>query len=231
MQFTFALLTAAAMLTPVYSHGTTPKSRGIKLKFESCTTSQQAVVEAALQRAATLSTTAADAAINGDASRFEEYFRTTDTASRQEVAARYEAIANEAGSLGGGNITYNCGNGLEQSDCGDGVLAYALGNKVVTCPAYYKVSSAISSCGGTDQGITMIHELSHIAAVHSPGTGDHAYKYDSIITLSKEKAIVNADTYLHYAGALDLDCQAGDSKAVQLPDWMVAEIVANKNSN
>lgn len=84
MQFTFALFAAAALLTPVYSNEITPMSRretGIKL--ESCTTSQQAVVEAAVQRAASLAKAAADAAINGDASIFEEYFRTTDTASRQ----------------------------------------------------------------------------------------------------------------------------------------------------
>ncbi|KXG46744.1 Peptidase M35, deuterolysin [Penicillium griseofulvum] len=219
MQFTFALFTAAALLTPVYSTG---------LKLESCTTSQQAAVEAAVQRAASLSKAAADAAINGDASIFEEYFRTTDTASRKEVAARYEAIANEASNLSSGNVTYNCGNGLKQSECGGGrgTLAYAVSgnNKIVNCPDWYKIVPAISNCGGTDQGLAMIHELSHMADVYSPPTQDFAYKYNALVELPKDQAILNADTYNLYAGAIDLDCQKGESKQVELPDWMMDEI-------
>ncbi|KAJ5494472.1 Peptidase M35 deuterolysin [Penicillium fimorum] len=237
MQFTFALFTAAALLTPVYSHGTTHgithmSRRETGHKLESCTTSQQAVVEAAIQRAASLSKAAADAAINGDASIFEEYFLTTDTASRQEVSARYKAIANEASNLSSGIMTYNCGNDITQSDCGgNGVLAYALsGNhKVVNCPEWYKIVPAIDDCGGTDQGLAMLHELSHIADVYSPPTQDFTYKYNNIVKLPKEQAILNADTYNLYAGAIDLGCQVGESKGVVLPDWMLAEIAKNNS--
>ncbi|KAJ5383281.1 Peptidase M35 deuterolysin [Penicillium concentricum] len=203
MQFTFALLTAAALLTPVYSNGITPMSRReTGLKLESCTTSQQAVVEAAVQRAASLAKAAADAAINGDASIFEEYFRTTDTASRQEVAARYEAIANEASNLSSGKVTYNCGNGRTQSDCGgSGVLAYVSGNnRIFNCPDWYKIVPAIDDCGGTDQALAMVHELSHISDVYSPPTQDFAYKYNALVKLPKEQAVLNADTYNLYAG-------------------------------
>ncbi|KAJ5431159.1 Peptidase M35 deuterolysin [Penicillium cf. griseofulvum] len=233
MQFTFALFTAAALLTPVYSNGVTPMGRReTGLKLESCTTSQQAVVEAAVQRAASLSKAAADAAINGDASIFEEYFRTTDTASRQEVAARFEAIANEASNLSSGKVTYNCGNGTTQSDCGgSGVLAYAVSghNKIVNCPDWYKIVPAIDNCGGTDQGLAMIHELSHMGDIYSPPTQDLAYKYNALVKLPKEQAILNADTYNLYAGAIDLDCQIGESKGVELPDWMITEIVNNNS--
>lgn len=202
MQFTFALFTAAALLAPVYSHEISHMSRReVGLKVESCTTSQRTAVEAAVQRAATLSKAAADAALNGDASLFEEYFRTTDTASRQEVAARYEAIANEASNFGSGNVTYNCGNDKEEGGCAHGVLAYALSgnNHVVNCADFYKIVSAIDSCGGTDQGLVMIHELSHIAAVYSPPTSDFAYKYNALVNLPKDQAILNADTYNFYA--------------------------------
>ncbi|KAJ5816987.1 Peptidase M35 deuterolysin [Penicillium robsamsonii] len=236
MQFTFALFTAAALLTPVYAIGITPMSRRETsresgLKLESCTTSQQAAVEAAVQRAASLSKAAADAAINGNASIFEEYFRTTDTASRQEVAARFEAIANEASNLSSGKVTYNCGNDITQSECGKGVLAYAVSgnNKIVNCPDWYKIVPAIDNCGGTDQGLAMIHEISHIGDVYSPPTQDFAYKYNALVELPKEQAVLNADTYNLYAGAIDLDCQIGESKGVELPDWMVAEILNNNS--
>ncbi|PKY00581.1 zincin [Aspergillus campestris IBT 28561] len=233
MQFTFALFTAAALLTPVFSNAIPPMSRRESgLKLESCTTSQQAAVEAALQRAGSLAKAAADAAANGDASIFEEYFLTTDTASREEVAARYEAIAKEASNPSSGKVTYNCGNGIEQSQCGGGkgTLAYALSgsNKVVNCPDWYKLVPETDNCGGIDQGLTMIHELSHISGVYSPGTGDHAYKYNDLIKLSPEQAILNADTYTFYAAAIGLDCKEGESKGVELPDWMVDEIINGK---
>ncbi|CRL28356.1 Peptidase M35, deuterolysin [Penicillium camemberti] len=204
MQFTFALFAAAALLTPVYSNEITPMSRretGIKL--ESCTTSQQAVVEAAVQRAASLAKAAADAAINGDASIFED-----------------------------GKVTYNCGNGTTQSDCGgNGVLAYALSgnNKIVNCPSWYKIVPAIDDCGGTDQGLAMVHELSHMNEVYSPPTQDFAYKYNDLVQLPTEQAVLNADTYNLYAGAIDLGCQVGESKGVVLPDWMVTEIMNNNS--
>ncbi|PLN85520.1 Metalloprotease [Aspergillus taichungensis] len=233
MQFTFALFTAAALLAPVYSHEITHMHRReTGLKLESCTSSQQTIVEAAIQRAASLSKAAADAAVNGDAKIFEEYFRTTDTASRKEVAARFEAIANEASNFGSGTVTYNCGNELSQSDCGgSGVLAYAVSgnNKVVACPSWYKIVPAIDDCGGTDQGLAMLHELSHIAGVYSPATQDLAYKYNNLVKLPKEQAILNADTYNAYAGAIDLDCQVGESKGIELPDWMMEEIRKNNN--
>ena len=110
----------------------------------------------------------------------------------------------------------------------------------------------IDNCGGTDQGLAMVHELSHINDVYSPPTQDFAYKYNDLVELPKEQAVLNADTYNLYAGgefcfiplphhdmqlanwlhhpAIDLDCQIGESKGVVLPDWMVTEIL-NNNSN
>ncbi|PLB37654.1 Metalloprotease [Aspergillus candidus] len=231
MQFTFALFAAAALLTPVYSNAIPPMiRRESDLKIESCTTSQQAVVEAAVQRAASVAKAAADAAVNGDANIFEEFFRTTDTASRQDVAARFEAIANEASNFGSGNVTFNCGNDEKQGVCRKGVLAYALSgsNKVVTCPDWYKIVAATDNCGGTDQGTAMVHELSHLSVVYSPGTGDFAYKYNDLVQLSADKAVLNADTYSLYASAIELDCQKGESKGVELPDWMIDEIANGK---
>lgn len=166
-----------------------------------CTKDQKAAVDTAVKRASSLSKAAADAAVNGDARLFEYYFRTTDSATRQEVAARFAAIANETSSVDGGKATYNCGNDVKQSDCGKGVLAYAVSGKnmVVTCPDWYKILPETDDCGGKDKGLTMLHEISHLGAVYNPPTTDMAYGYDSIISLSKEDAIRNADTYNYYA--------------------------------
>jgi deuterolysin len=184
--------TASAANSIIHRRGT--------VDVDTCTKDQNAEVDAAVKRAASLSTAAADAAVNGDARIFEYYFRTTDTATRQEVAARFEAIANETSSVGGGKVTYNCGNGLTQSDCGD-ALAYAVPSKnmVVNCPSWYIIVPETDDCGGKDQGLAMIHELTHLGDVYSPPATDIAYGYDAIVSLSKEDAIVNADTYLYYA--------------------------------
>lgn len=169
---------------------------------DTCTEDQKAEVDAAIKRANSLSKAAADAAVNGDARIFEYYFRTTDTAARKEVAARFEAIANETSSVNGGKVTYNCGNGVSQSDCGGkGVLAYAVSNKnmVVACPNWYAIVPEIDGCGGKDQGLVMIHELTHLDGVYSPAAKDIAYGFDAIVSLSKEDAILNAETYNFYA--------------------------------
>lgn len=174
--------------------------RGI-LDADTCTAEQKTIVNTAVKRAASVSSAAADAALNGDARLFEYYFRTTDTATRKEVAARFKAIANEAASGNKGNVTFDCGHGMEQSECGKGALAYAVSgvNLIVNCPGWYVMTDKTDDCGGKDQALAMIHELSHLSDVYSPGTGDMAYGYDAIINLSKEDAVLNADTYLYYA--------------------------------
>jgi deuterolysin len=208
MQLASVLVAAAALLAPVYSTAVIPvgsaansiNPRGT-IDMDTCNKTQKAEVDAAVKRAASLSYAAADAALNGDANIFEYYFRTTDTATRKEVAARFEAVANESSSVNGGNVTYNCGNGITQSSCGQGVLAYAAPGKnmVVNCPDWYIIVPETNDCGGKDQGLAMLHELTHLGDVYSPPTRDIAYGYDAIINLSKEDAILNADTYNYYA--------------------------------
>ncbi|KAL8938349.1 MAG: hypothetical protein Q9211_003249 [Gyalolechia sp. 1 TL-2023] len=62
----------------------------------------------ALSRAATLSNNAANAAASGSATKFQEYFKTTATTTRNTVAARFRAVAREAGSTTGGATRYYC---------------------------------------------------------------------------------------------------------------------------
>lgn len=175
-------------------------NRRATLMESSCSPEHKAIVQAALKRAASAASAAAKAARIGDARLFEYLFRTSDKSVRQQVAARFDAIAREAAAGTNGTVNYDCGDHL--GACGKGVLAYAMqaGNMVVNCPSYYKIMAASPNCGGKDQGLVAIHEMSHLKAVFTPAAGDYAYGYNACIALDKEKAIMNADTHLYYAG-------------------------------
>ena len=168
---------------------------------DSCTAEHTAIVQDAMKRAGDMAAEAANAALNGDARLFESFFRTTDTATRKTVAARFDAIAREIRAGDNGTITYSCGDGM--GGCSSkAAIAYAVSgrNLIVNCPTYYDIAKETKSCGGKDQALTIIHELTHMSSVFKPSTTDYAYGYDSVIALPKEKAIVNADTFLYYAG-------------------------------
>lgn len=62
----------------------------------------------ALSRAVSLSNNAANAATSGSAAKFQEYFKTTASTARNTVAARFRAVAREAGATTGGATRYYC---------------------------------------------------------------------------------------------------------------------------
>jgi deuterolysin len=174
--------------------------RRTTLDADTCTWEHTAIVQDALKRAGDIAAEAANAALNGDARLFESFFRTADAATRKTVAARFEAIAREIKAGDNSTVTYSCGDGV--GGCSSkGAIAYAVSgrNLMVNCPTYYEIAKETKSCGGKDQALTIIHELAHMSSVFKPAAGDHAYGYDAIIALPKEKAVVNADTFLYYA--------------------------------
>ena len=51
----------------------------------------------------------------------------------------------------------------------------------------------------------VLHEFAHLPGVYEPATSDLAYGYPAVTFLSTEQALVNADSFAVYAGAVN-DC-------------------------
>ncbi|KAJ5762589.1 uncharacterized protein N7511_005971 [Penicillium nucicola] len=175
---------------------------------ESCSSStKKSALDKALSNTVSLANAAASAALTGSASKFNEYFKTTSTSTRQVVAARLKAVAKEAGSTSSGSTKYYCTD--VYGYCETNVLAYTLPslNVIANCDIYYSYLPALaSSCHAQDQATTTLHELTHAPGVYSPGTEDNGYGYSAATALSSSRAVLNADSYALYANAIYLGC-------------------------
>ena len=165
-----------------------------------CSSAQSTALRNALSQAVTLANNAATAATSGSASKFNEYFKTTATATRSTVAARLRGVATQAGSTTSGATKYYCTD--VYGDCGSNVLAYTLpsANTIANCPLYYSgLPSLTRTCHAQDQTTTSIHEFTHAPGTYSPGTQDNAYGYSASTALTSARAVLNADTYALYS--------------------------------
>lgn len=175
-----------------------------RTKVSSCSGSRGTALNQALKNVASLANKAAQEATSGSASKFQEYFKTTSSSSRQTVAARLQAVAREASSTSSGATTYYCDD--PYGYCDPNVLAYTLPayNIVANCPIYYSALPALaSSCHAQDQATTSLHEFTHAPGVYSPGTEDYGYGYSAATSLSANQALNNADTYALYANGMN----------------------------
>lgn len=171
-----------------------------RTSIRSCSGSKQSALTTALKNAASLANAAADAAESGSASKFSEYFKTTDESTRQTVAARLRAVAREASSNSSGSTTYYCND--VYGYCTTNVLAYTVPsyNTIANCDIYYTYLPALAStCHAQDQATTALHEFTHAPGVYKPGTDDLAYGYASSTSLNSSQAVMNADSYALYA--------------------------------
>ncbi|CAI7665928.1 unnamed protein product [Penicillium glandicola] len=168
---------------------------------ETCSdSSKKSALDTALKNTVTLATAAANAALSGSSTKFNEYFKTTSTATRQLVAARLQAVAKEAGSTTSGSTQYYCTDVYGR--CKTNVLAYTLPslNVIVNCDIYYSYLPALAStCHSQDQATTTLHEFTHAPGVYSPGTDDNGYGYSAATALTSARAVLNADSYALYA--------------------------------
>ncbi|KAJ5362740.1 hypothetical protein N7541_003584 [Penicillium brevicompactum] len=175
---------------------------------ESCSNaSRKSALDKALSNTVSLATAAANAALSGSASKFNEYFKTTSTATRQVVAARLKAVAKEASSTTSGSTRHYCTD--VYGYCETNVLAYTLPslNVIANCDIYYSYLPALTgTCHSQDQATTTLHELTHAPGVYSPGTEDNGYGYAAATALSSSAAVLNADSYALYANAIYLGC-------------------------
>ncbi|KAF9892074.1 hypothetical protein FE257_002480 [Aspergillus nanangensis] len=187
------------------AHAVKPLDR--RTETASCSGSQGTALNTALRNTVSLSNAAATAAESGDASRFQEFFKTTSSSTRSDVAARFRAVAAEAGSTSSGATTYYCTD--EYGYCETNVLAYTLPayNVIANCDIYYSYLPALaSSCYDQDQATTSLHEFTHAPGVYSPGTDDLGYGYDAATALSSSDALNNADSYALFANSVNLNC-------------------------
>ncbi|KAH1510346.1 hypothetical protein KXX29_004692 [Aspergillus fumigatus] len=171
-----------------------------RTKVASCSGSRASALSTALRNAASLANAAASAASSGSSTRFQEYFKTTSSSTRNTVAARFRAVASEASSQSSGKTTYYCTD--PYGYCDSNTLAYTLpsSNLIANCDIYYSYLPALtSSCHAQDQATTTLHEFTHAPAVYSPGTDDYAYGYRASTALSASQALLNADTYALFA--------------------------------
>ena len=160
-----------------------------------CTGSYGSALLTALDNAVGIAASAAQAALQDD-SLFQEFFGTLDQGARQTVAARFNAVSQEASSTNGGATDYYCQD--QYGYCTDGVLAYTLPayNIIVNCPLYYSYLPPLAGgCGQQGQAMATIHEMTHAPGVYSPGTVDHGYGYDACVSLSTQDALNSAGCY------------------------------------
>lgn len=171
-----------------------------------CSGSQDRALRAALDYTVGLAGNAATAASSGSSSKFQEYFRTTSSSARSDVASRFRAIQQEASSTTSGNTEYYCGDVL--GACRSGVIAYTqpASNVVANCELFYSLPAVSSGCGDQSQASTVLHEFTHAPGVFPPGTDDFAYGYAASTRLSQQQALNNADNYALFADAIDNNC-------------------------
>lgn len=171
---------------------------------ESCNdTDRKASLNKALRNTASLANAAAQAALSGSASKFQEYFKTTSSSTRQVVASRLQAVAREAQSTNSGSTTYHCTD--VYGYCETNVLAYTLPslNAIANCDIYYSdLPDLASRCHDQDQATTTLHEFTHAPGVYSPGTEDLGYGYSAATALNSNDAAMNADSYALYANGM-----------------------------
>ncbi|KAJ3479699.1 hypothetical protein NLG97_g8254 [Lecanicillium saksenae] len=170
-----------------------------------CSGQRLQVTKTALSNCKKLAQAAGQAASSGSADRMEEYFKASDSRTRQEVAGVFSRVAKECGSTTSGVAEYYCTD--VGNDCGGNTLAYTSPSEsyMVYCDLYFDDLPAVTSqCHEQDQATTNIHEDTHLNQIQ--GTDDLGYGYDEIRGLSASQELNNADTFALFANAVYSDC-------------------------
>ena len=175
---------------------------------DNCTAEQMSTINDGIAKCKSQANDAADAALNGSESKFEEYFMSNATEDREHVASRFKAVAKECGATSGGVLTIQCENTYGYCRSNDFAYTVSKDDVVVWCDEYWNSETETSKCHGNDKTGITIHEFTHSSSVFSPPTEDHAYGYEDCIELDSDDALENADTYEYYANGklLVLQC-------------------------
>ncbi|KAG9247564.1 Deuterolysin, partial [Calycina marina] len=168
-----------------------------------------------------LALAAATAAQSWSATRFNEYFKSTATATRTPFASRLTSVDTECGSSTTGATTYYCSHAYDY--CESNVLAYTLSsaNVVVNGHKYYTAPPSLSgTCHAQDQLTTALHELTHAPGVYFPCTAEYWYGCAAVTALTSAKTVLDADSYALYASAIHVGCfKFRKNQSVSLEQW------------
>ena len=171
-----------------------------------CTGSKLTITQTALSNCARLASKAQAAASSGPAAKIEEYFKSSDSNTRNTVSDVFSRVSSECGSTNSGVSRYYCSD--VYGACSSGVLAYTLpsGSYMAYCDLYFQQLPALTtSCHSQDQATTNLHETTHLTQIK--GTSDYGgYGYDFVRSLSAAQNLNHADTYALFANAIDLNC-------------------------
>jgi len=161
------------------------------LAYESCTTSQQTILQTAHSNATTisgLSVNHLDANPSGSG-LYTTWFGAYTTSRFATVSSHYDAISD---AFQNAPVTYNC-------KCKKNYFAYVYANepyRIYVCRVFWQVSDL----GRDSRAGTLIHEMSHFYVVAS--TSDYVYgetgAKDLALT-SPDEAIFNADNHEYFA--------------------------------
>lgn len=171
-----------------------------------CTGNKLAITRTALSNCARYAQRAQTAAQSGPAAKMTEYFKASDSNTRNTVASVFSRIASECGSTNSGVSRYYCTD--VYGACNGGVLAYTLPSSsyMAYCDLYFNQLTALTSqCHAQDQATTNIHEATHLTQIK--GTSDYGgYGYNFVRSLTAAQNLNHADTYSLFANAVNLNC-------------------------
>lgn len=170
-----------------------------------CTGTAKQVTDAALKGCASLARAAGEAATSGPAEKMEEFFKSSSSTVRSQVADVFAKTAAECGSTTSGASKYYCTD--IQNGCEQGVLAWTLPSQSIMayCPLYFQDLPALTkTCHAQDQATTNLHEMTHLTEV--AGTEDNGYGYANIQKLTTQQSLANADSYAVFANSIYAGC-------------------------
>ncbi|KAI1506414.1 neutral protease 2-like protein [Biscogniauxia marginata] len=171
---------------------------------DDCTGTELTQTSNAIDRCASLAEEAASVAQSDD-DKLAEYFKNTDSSTRNTVVEVFNNVASECGSTTSG-AAYYCSD--VYGACSNGVLAYTLPSQdyMVNCPLFFSALSPTSSvCHDQDQQTTALHETTHLNSV--AGTDDYnGYGYEFVQSLSAQQNLNHADTYTLFAQSIYANC-------------------------
>lgn len=173
---------------------------------KNCQGSQLSAIQASVNHTLEMAIGAAKAAKDGPASKMEEYFKKSDSKTRDVVSGAFEKMAK----------LYSTDSGLPGLNCRDirnycsssGVVAYcdASSADIVFCSKWFKNFEEINrKCRFVDQAHIGLHEATHLAQVKR--TSDYkTYGYENSRKLSAEQNLNHADTYAYFAHDILAGC-------------------------
>lgn len=170
-----------------------------------CTGARLTASQNALSRCASLARAGQQAAQSGAAAKMTEFFKSSTTATRNEVANVLSRTASECASTNAGVSTYYCSD--PYGYCQGSVLAYTVPSASVMayCNSFFNMPAQSTSCYGQDQANTVLHEVTHLRQIK--GTEDYGvYGYNAVRGLTAAQNLNHADTYTLFAQAISRGC-------------------------